>query len=643
MKLTRLKHYICRAVEVGPLQTISVIKNRGQARLFDWYWKRLALAGRAHHKWSQVADVFHFSQNFSEWMMLFKKRALSLTVLKNSLVTAYDEKNYAENLIAAVSYTFDLLGSGPITYEKGTIPWHEDFRLKNRCAAADCVFDGTIFYQDIRVNVGTDWEEKKDIKIPWELSRLQHFFVLASVCHDSQDAAYWIIIEEQLLDWIENNPYLLGPNWVCPMDVGLRAVNIIWALVLCAKHIENRASFEIIITTLYDHFFYLEHHWEIYDGRTSNHYLSDLIGYLYCCWLFKDGLAVKNKVIWCFQQIEAEMHKQVFPEGSSYEGSTNYQRLVTELFYHAQLLAPLLEYELSPLYQERLKKMGLFLGWCSYSPNKLVSIGDNDSGRVVRGIDEQMLGFNSSLISGKQDFTDFGLSIIKTDRWHITVRQHAYQRRQPSGHFHNDVGSVTVAYEGQPIFIDPGSYLYTASGAWRNLFRSSLMHSTFGIKNHEAVLLDERLFALDIPEHQWQPTSNCNNDMNLTMYHDLYSVLGLRAYRSVELDEEKNELIVVDWWESIGQKPLVPSLTTWWRYILAPTIAVKSSALDSELVLQVTGSTQMQLHFSGNLFFRPESCSISQAYGSKTESTLLHAQEALQLHQKNRVVLRLKK
>ncbi len=38
------------------------------------------------------------------------------------------------------------------------------------------------------------------------------------------------------------------------------------------------------------------------------------------------------------QEILSEFEKQVFTEGTSYEGSTNYHCFVTELFYHAYLL-----------------------------------------------------------------------------------------------------------------------------------------------------------------------------------------------------------------------------------------------------------------------------------------------------------------
>ncbi len=51
-------------------------------------------------------------------------------------------------------------------------------------------------------------------------------------------------------------------------------------------------------------------------------------------------------------------------------------------------------------------------------------------------------------------FAHFGLSVIKTDVWHLTLRHHAYNALQPSGHFHNDIGSVTLAVNRIPVIVD---------------------------------------------------------------------------------------------------------------------------------------------------------------------------------------------
>ena len=98
-------------------------------------------------------------------------------------------------------------------------------------------------------------------------------------------------------------------------------------------------------------------------------------------------------------------------------------------------------------------------------------------------------------------FPQFGLSIIKTNNWHVTLRHHAYNALQPTGHFHNDIGSITLAVNGIPVIVDPGSFVYTPSAMWRNYFRSVAVHNTSFIDGIEPVLLSDELFVLNIPEY----------------------------------------------------------------------------------------------------------------------------------------------
>ena len=88
-----------------------------------------------------------------------------------------------------------------------------------------------------------------------------------------------------------------------------------------------------------------------------------------------------------------------------------------------------------------------------------------------RGYKDEQLNTLSSSPSNAH-FPQFGLSIVKTNNWHITLRHHAYNALQPTGHFHNDIGSITLAVNGIPVIIDPGSFVYTPSAMWRNYFRS---------------------------------------------------------------------------------------------------------------------------------------------------------------------------
>ena len=215
------------------------------------------------------------------------------------------------------------------------MPWHTDIRLVQQDPYADAAFAPDIFYHDSTITRGTTHRLSKDIKVPWELSRAQQLPILGHAYLCTKNEIYAKKIIEWCVGWIQSNPFLYGVNWCNPMEVGLRALN--WIAALSMIHESSSIdldSMQKITNSLYEHLIFIEGNWEWYDGKTSNHYLSDLVGYVYLSWFFDD----KKKMTWAVAELEREMCKQVLSDGTSYEGSTQYHRLVTELFYYALLL-----------------------------------------------------------------------------------------------------------------------------------------------------------------------------------------------------------------------------------------------------------------------------------------------------------------
>ena len=49
------------------------------------------------------------------------------------------------------------------------------------------------------------------------------------------------------------------------------------------------------------------------------------------------------------------------------------------------------------------------------------------------------------------------------------------------GHGHADALSFWLSVNGQPFFVDPGTYLYHSGGKWRRFFRSTIAHNTIEV------------------------------------------------------------------------------------------------------------------------------------------------------------------
>lgn len=547
--LSKLLHYYRKLKTVGVSRCARAMHHRLQRAIFITQMRRKG--GRDVGRVPGVASIssrsLHFLDEIAE--KCDRKRLISL----------------ADQYVAG---QFDPLGSEKQLFEK--MPWHCDIRLSARDPHAPSLFDANQFYADISIKEGHGDKICKDIKVPWELSRFHHLPVLGLAYALTEDARYAQVAKKQITDWIQVNPYLYGVNWVSPMEVAIRATNWIIAWYWLGRVWQDDEQYsQQLIQSLEDHTRYLEGNWEFYDGRTSNHYLSNLVGYFYLCWFFQGEPETTRKRDWCYQEILRELDWQIFDEGTSYEGSTRYHQLVTELMIHAFLLAREMGIVVEDSRLQKVERMLAFIDWCKPTADgQMVIIGDDDSGSLLH---KDLFGLSTiasilfperGTFFGVKRYAQFGLSISKADDWHITLRHHAYERRQPSAHFHSDVGSVTIAYKGVPIIIDPGSYLYTASREWRNQFRSAAMHNVCYLPGYQRD--QKELFALDMDESWYKDV--CQTGGVLRTHHIIASDIHLE--REVVIDEQK--CVITDWLTSrvLGKPQAMKNFT------LSPTITV---------------------------------------------------------------------
>lgn len=561
MNITKFSYYLKKIHTLGAKKSISLIKNKLHTSLFEQYSRHKAEHKIAGSSWKHIAYQYELD-TFKKFWKLQSQRSF---IYSQDLYKK--EKEDKETLLAqAASYAngcFSLLGSSDQCLIN--IDWHSDFRLRYQNPDADYLFDKNMFYRDFIITAGLTDRLTKDIKIPWELSRCTYFYVLGAAYEQGNNPLYAHAFYQYITDWITENSFLLGPNWVCPMDVGIRAFNWVWAFHFFKKAPElNELFWEQFTSSLYDHLCYLENNWELYE-KTSNHYLGNLIGYYALTWFFKDLKGMEKKAAWCHKELLKECEKQIFEEGTDYEGSTAYHQLVTEMFYHFYLLAQEHGHTMPDFFIKKLHKMFSFLDWCSTAHGSLIKIGDDDSGKLLQyGITPELINaMKNKQTENSRFFKEFGLSIYKDERLHLTLRHHTYQTIQPSGHFHNDAGSITLAVDGIPVIVDPGSYVYTPSAFWRNTFRSVQAHNTFYIKDIEPILFnDKSLFFLDIPEKQL-----CLKQDPWVSKHTLYSTTASRTIKF----ETTNIITLIDQWSDATHHTFISC----WNFTLAPDISAE--------------------------------------------------------------------
>ena len=478
----------------------------------------------------------------------------------------------------------------------------------------------------------------REIKVPWELSRFDYLFTLGMAYqqalkdNDHDRASRYVHTFTSLItEWIETNPCYEGVNWVCPMEVAIRVINWIWGFYFFHKESKIPESFwEQFNRALADHAEYLYHTWEFSD-RPNNHYLSDLVGFAYVSEFLGDTKRCDSVI----KKLLAQINHQIHPDGSCYEGSTAYHRLDTELVLLTILLLKHTGRDVPVWLEKRYARMQQFFADCSPTPESLVLIGDNDSGKIIAGVlpvrsvcsgfgagEPVRRSLNTQLSSG---VGGFGLTIIKTKHWHITFRHATYRSHQPTGHFHNDQLAMTLFDDGDPVFIDPGTISYSGDPDMRNALRSIANHNAFFIKDHEPEntrLHDIDLFVLPRRKHIIAPEiMETQNSVFIRDSHAGYAFLGLMAQRTIEVLGDVHECSITDSWSG----KIKHSLYSAWTFMVAPQVIVEK--IDEKKWVIIIRDKK-RLIIESSLSFMIEQAYCSSIYGQKTPCYKLNASMA---------------
>jgi len=202
------------------------------------------------------------------------------------------------------------------------IDWQLDFKSGFR-------WSGQTWYRDIRYGSA----EGVDVKVPWELSRMQHLPELALAYSVTRATGYVTEFRNQVLDWIAMNPPRFGVNWACTMDVGIRIANWLVAFDLFrASGATFDGPFEAIVeSAVHDHARHIAQNLEWSETRRANHYLANIAGLLMSAAYLPAGDETDAWLLFAIQELIVETERQFLPDGGHFEASTSYHRLCGEM------------------------------------------------------------------------------------------------------------------------------------------------------------------------------------------------------------------------------------------------------------------------------------------------------------------------
>jgi hypothetical protein len=270
-----------------------------------------------------------------------------------------------------------------------------------------------------------------DIKVPWELARMQHLPQLVwayALAKKGQigfqpSQVYVRKFRNQILDFIATNPPRFGVNWRSTMDVAIRIANWLVTYDLfraCGAVFDD--SFETtFFHSIYQHGEHIVNNLEWDERFRGNHYLSNVVGLLFVASYLPCSPETDTWLALAIQELVHEVGHQFNKDGGNFEASTSYHRLSAEMAVYGTALTLGLPYEkrsalekydchllkggpklrpgpvtLHPLtggerfnpfplwYIEKLEKMAEFTMHLTKPNGHIPQIGDNDSGRFFK-------------------------------------------------------------------------------------------------------------------------------------------------------------------------------------------------------------------------------------------------------------------
>jgi len=374
-----------------------------------------------------------------------------------------------------------------------------------------------------------------DVRLLWELNRLPHFLTLARAYTITKDERLTGEFLAQLESWHSQNPYGMGVNWNCAMEVALRATNLLAAFeIFRHSPLFDEQKLARLLAIFDQHGEFIRQNLEFSHIATSNHYLSDVVGLTWLGTMLPELESAGEWREFGLREMLREMDKQVLVDGSDFESSTGYHRFVLELFLYTFILCLANHIKIADRYWAKLRRMLYYVRAYLRPDGHTPLIGDSDSGQflpiskragddhayvlsigaavfadphlsvpgdvpeellwtmgepVVRQYEKLQLLADSP---GSQSFHDAGIYILRDRDLYLLLNASDAGIRGRGSHGHNDALSIEVSACGRPFIVDPGTYVYTADLEERHRFRSTAYHSTVQIDGVEQNATDQQ-------------------------------------------------------------------------------------------------------------------------------------------------------
>ncbi|MEE2760506.1 MAG: alginate lyase family protein [Pseudomonadota bacterium] len=536
----------------------------------------------------ELARVFGASNIDGLWMLLAEIEFPAVTTAgqANKIAKRYSEEAHRIEIAAKqiMSGSIKILA-----YEKTVsnlqLDWSQDFVSGYRWPKS--------YFRDLDLN---DLSRASDVKVPWELSRMQWLIPVGQHYLISGDEACAEFAAATIADWISQNPYGRGVNWGIAMEAAMRIITWSWFFhVFATSRAWDESGFrESFLKSMYDHAIFCRRFIEDY-GSGGNHMVADATGLIISGVFFGCHGPAESWARIGWDVLQNQISAQVGSDGANLEGSCSYHRFVAELLVWAVRLWKAAGNSLSPQFAERLDGMAKFTAAYMRPDGQAPAWGDNDNGRVLpfggqhtrdhsyipalitASLDVQTLPASNNAAKAElwwslgssvetldreepksMKFKECGIYVMASGGDHVFIDCGPVGSGGRGGHGHNDCLSLEACLKGFSLLTDSGSYVYTSSAEWRNRMRGSGAHNAPVVDGQEANRLvnDWELFLLRndaTPDfRQWSIGEKFDRFIGA---HFGYGRLSrpVTPVRTVVLDKLNHRLAIQDAFEGQGE------------------------------------------------------------------------------------------
>ena len=450
-------------------------------------------------------------------------------------------------------------------------PWLEplpaDFDSADYSRAADCVLQGRLSLlglDEVPVGFPPQWNRDPktgtvvplrfgkslnyrdqrlvgEVRYLWELNRHRQLLTVAQAWHLSGDRQYALGFRTLLESWWRQCPYLLGPNWISSLELGIRLINWSFAWHLLGgegsqlfQGNDGRAFRRSWLESVYQHCHFISGHPSLHSSA-NNHLLGEQVG------LF---VAATTWPVWpeadrwrreAHLALEREAMLQIAPDGVNREQAIWYQHEVADLMLVAGLVGRANGTEFSAGFWSRFEAMLEFMASIMDGGGHVPALGDADDAEITGlrpgrdgGVYASLLA-TGAVLFGRGDFKAKAGAFDDKSRWLLgdhaagvfstiePVRHGLPPRRSfrhggyfvlgsdfetpqevrivadtgPLGylsiaaHGHADALAFTLSVAGEEILIDPGTFVYQGAPKWREYFKGTSAHNTMRIDGRD--------------------------------------------------------------------------------------------------------------------------------------------------------------